>query len=193
MMHQIHMTSQPPATLSRYQAGLSGCRFCPMCKVAGEVSNLTLLESHSTRARAMMLWRSRQELHSLSTRQVELLYQSTLDSISEAWCISHAPVSSYVAEARAAIFEAGLAPDSVLAALERAVPEPPPLKASILLLAGEAAELGDPEAANSAAEMLRQNRNYRDVETLVIANSALAYCLGARDIARQQALQLVDQ
>ena len=193
MMHQTLMTSPAPAELSRYHAGLGGCRFCPMCKVAGDVSKLTFLESHSTRARAMMLWRARHELQSLSVRQVELLYQSTLDSISEAWCISHAPVSSYVAEARAAVFEAGLAPDVVMAAVERVAPEPPPVKANMLLLAGEAAEAGDAEAASFAAEMLRQNQSYGDVEVVVVASGALAYALGARGIARRQAEVVLDR
>ncbi len=140
-----------------------------------------------------MLWRSRHEIHSLSARQVELLYQSTLDSISEAWCISHPPVSAYVAEARAAVYEAGLAPDVVLATLKRPMPESLPVKSSMLLLGGEAAELGETDAVYAAAEILRNNRNYHDVEVLVIATSALAYCLGAREIAYQQALQLVDR
>ncbi len=193
MIDQLLTTSQPPVALSRYYAALSGCRFCPMCKVAGEVSNLTLLESHSTRARAMMLWRSRHELGLLSMRQVELLYQSTLDSISESWCIGHMPVSSYIAEARAAVFEAGLAPDTILAALERPMPEPAPMRAPVLLLAGESAESGDYEAARLAADALRRDQSYREIEVMVIANGALAYCLGDRSKARRQAELVVDR
>ncbi|RKY01203.1 MAG: hypothetical protein DRP54_04095, partial [Spirochaetes bacterium] len=66
-------------TLEEYRKYLYGCRFCPMCKPASDVANVTFLESHTTRARAMMLWRILNGYSDFSERDVELLYQSTLD------------------------------------------------------------------------------------------------------------------
>ena len=107
-------------SLKEYNSFLVGCRFCPMCKPAGEVSNLTMLESHTTRARAMMLWRIASGIDTWDRRKVEILYQSTLDSISQAWCVNHYPVSEYIVAARSEVFSSGLAPAEVQQALDSA-------------------------------------------------------------------------
>ena len=171
--------------LSDYADTLYGCRFCPMCKPAGEVANLTLLESHATRARAIMLWRIANGMAEWEPRGVELLYQSTLDSISEAWCISHYPVSGYMLAARAQVYAAGLAPEPVRQALRVTVEPPAPVPAEGLLLAGEAAELADETPVQSALAALAE-AGLR-VKPALMLSGALAYSLGARDQARQQA------
>jgi hypothetical protein len=79
-----------------------------MCKPAAEVANLTQLESHTTRARTMMLWRIAEGLIEWTPCEVALVYESTLDSISEAFDVFHYPVSQYMLAARADIWEAGL-------------------------------------------------------------------------------------
>ncbi len=106
-------------TLVDYEKYLYGCRFCPMCKPCSEVGNVTYRESHTTRARAMLIWRVLHGASEYSIRDVELLYQTTLDSVSEAWCVNHYPVSGYLLAARRRIFEEGLAPEPVRSILDR--------------------------------------------------------------------------
>ncbi len=171
--------------LDAYADVLSKCRFCPMCKPAAEVAGLTLLESHTTRARAMMLWQIAAGLASWQARDVELLYQCTLDSIAQAWCISHYPVSEYMAAARADVFAAGLAPAPVLRAVERGAQQNTSVRGDTVFLASEAAELGDKRAVELALRVLEQVGVHS--EPLVVLNGALAYSLGARWRAREQA------
>lgn len=184
------IAAAPWQMLQEHQDALHGCRFCPMCKPAGEVANLTLLESHSTRARAMMLWRLMDEEAVPSRRQIEILYQSTLDSISQAWCVSHYAVSEYVAAARAEVYKAGLAPEPVYAALSKMAPAPAQLRSSVILLGGEAAEAGDEQALDLGARLLREA--YPEVEAVSILSGALAYSLGAREIAWRQGEEVAD-
>ncbi|MCC7451657.1 MAG: (Fe-S)-binding protein [Anaerolineae bacterium] len=177
-------------SLSDYQDALYGCRFCPMCKPAGEVPNLTQLESHTTRARAMILWRVLNGMITWEPRAVEIIYQSTLDSIAEAWCISHYPASGYMAAARAEIYAAGLAPEPVQKAVQHsaAMPQPDAVNGDVILLASEIAELNDGARIDTALQALRS----MDAVPVVISSGALAYALGARDVARQQAQRVVD-
>ncbi len=177
-------------SLNAYEDKLYGCRFCPMCKPAGEVANLTLLESHTTRARAMMLWRVVHGMLAWTPRAVELLYQSTLDSISEAWCVSHYPVSGYMLAARAEVYAAGLAPLAVRDALAANGGPGPVKKADVLLLAAEIAELGDETPVSAALRALQKAG--LDAEPLVMRSGALAYSLGALDLAREQASAVAD-
>ena len=81
-------------------------RFSAMCKPAGEVANLTQLESQTTRGRTLIMWRVAAGHLTWGPREVELMYQSTLDSISEAFDVFHYPISRYMLDARAEIFEA---------------------------------------------------------------------------------------
>ncbi len=171
--------------LAAYRDALAGCRFCPMCKPAGEVSGLTLMESHTTRARALLLWRIAHGLATWEPRTAELLYQSTLDSISQAWCVSHYPVSDYVAAARAEVFEAGMVPEEVRQALLRPAPDSAAAQADALLLAGEAAELGDAGALQGAVEVVE--RSGVRAHPLLAASGVLAYNLGDRRQARAEA------
>lgn len=176
--------------LSHYQDTLYGCRFCPMCKPANEVANLTQYESHTTRARAMLLWRILNGMTQWTPRGVELLYESTLDSISEAWCVSHYAVSDYVLAARAEVYAAGLAPKVVRDALDIPTAAPQPVKAATLLLAGEFAELGSAERLPAGLAALKATGVA--AETVVIPSGALAYSLGAHDQAKQQAQAVSD-
>jgi Fe-S oxidoreductase len=169
--------------------GLAKCRFCPMCKPAAEVANLTLIESHSTRARAMMMWRIGAGLATWRPRDVELLYQSTLDSIAEAWCVSHYAFHDFMAAARADVFESGLAPEAVQHVAERDPFHPTNAKGSTILLASEAAELGDESAVDPALHLLESCGVHAG--PLLAMSGALANSLGARQKARTQAAQVV--
>ena len=177
-------------TLKQYADKLYGCRFCTMCKPAGEVLSVTHLESHSTRGRALLLWRIVSEMLEWQPRTVELIYQSTLDSISEAWCVNHYPVSSYVLAARGEAFAMGLAPQSVRTALASDVPAPEVPQAEAILLGGEAAQIENPELLAIACDALARAKI--DVQPVVMHSGALAYALGAFDLARDQASRVAE-
>lgn len=179
------MTSVEHEHLAQFREALDGCRFCPMCKPANEVANLVRAESHSTRSRAMILWRVLRGISAWTPRIVELLYQSTLDDISEAWCVSHYPVSAYVLAARADAYQAGMAPPTVVKALRRETQERTPKTCETLLLASEVAETSDPELAQAALRALAATGTNADVA--ILPSGALAYCLGDRTLAREQA------
>ena len=177
-------------SLRDYREVLYGCRFCSMCKPAGEVANLTQYESHTTRARAITLWRLAEGIAEWRPRDVELLYQSTLDSISQAWCVVDYPVSEYILAARAEAFAAGLAPAAAQQAARRTVPVPPTESAPVLLLGGEAAELGNSEHAREAIRALE--RAGTQAKAVVASSGALAYSLGDLAGARVQAHAVVE-
>ena len=181
--------------LDAYKKDLYELRFSPMCKPAGEVATLTRLESHTTRARTMMLWRIAEGIIEWGPREVELLYQSTLDSISEAFDVFHYPISQYMADARADVWEAGLAPECVKRAVEAStatsVDKPPTVSESgALLLAGEIAQLGD-DALLAPMSAALQTAGI-EASAWVAPTGALAYALGALDVARAQATQIIE-
>ena len=127
--------------LAEHQQELYELRFSPMCKPAAEVANLTQLEGHHVRARTMIMWRIAAGHLSWGPREVEILYQSTLDSISEAFDIFHYPISRYMLDARADVWEAGLVPKNIENVVEKnsnTLPVPPKkVTGGSLLLAGE--------------------------------------------------------
>jgi len=176
-------------SLASYEEYLYGCRFCPMCKPAAEVANITQLESHTTRARGMLLWRYLHDMTELTPRAVELLYQSTLDSISEAWCVNHYPVSAYTVSARAEAFGKGLAPEPVLEALGRRVPAQSDVRGDVLLLGSEAAEIGEISLLEPASRVLE--RAGHSFETLAMPSGAIEYCLGALKHGEERAREVV--
>ena len=174
--------------LKQHEAKLYELRFSPMCKPAGEVANLTQLESHTTRSHVMMMWRIAAGHLDWGEREAELIYESTLDSISEAFDVFHYPVSQYMLDARAEIWEAGLAPEAVVEAVND----------YISLVSQESPLNTDNDAVVLASEIIQLDRRQdfhktlaSALETLDIpagiwtANSgAMCYALGAREQAR---------
>ncbi len=145
--------------LEAHKKGLYELRFSPMCKPAAEVANLTQLESHTTRARTMMLWRITEGHLDWDEREVELLYESTLDSISEAFDVFHYPISQYMLDARADVWEAGLAPQNVKEVVElsfnTSVAEAPNISDGRNLLLGLGGEIA--QIKNGSMLALLQN------------------------------------
>ncbi len=177
--------------LEAYQKELFEIRFSPMCKPAGEVANFTQLESHMTRARMMMLWQIVKGQITWTPRRVELVYQSTLDSISEAFDMFHYPISDFMLAARADIWEAGLTPHSVKQVVRKneTFSARQPDTSGTMLLAGEVAHLSDESWLTSM--QLALARFNGEVSPWVAHSGALAYSLGARDVARSQARRVI--
>ena len=176
--------------LEAHKQDLYELRFSPMCKPAAEVANLTQLESHTTRARMMMMWRIAEGYLDWGNREVELLYESTLDSISEAFDVFHYPISQYMLDARADVWQANLAPEAIKRAVEASAKlsadDPPDVSESgYLVLAGEISLLDERERY---VNLLSTALDRANVDALVwkAPTGALAYALGARNIARSQ-------
>ena len=102
-----------------YEKYLWGCRFCPMCKPASDTANVTFLECHSARAHAMIIWRASNGIKEYTDKDIELLYKTNLDGVSEAFCVDHYPVTSYMLAARQDIVEAGREPQVVKNVFDR--------------------------------------------------------------------------
>ncbi len=179
--------------LANHTQALYELRFSPMCKPAGEVAYATKLESHTTRSRVMMMWRIAKNIITWQKREVELMYQSTLDSISEAFDVFHYPVSQYMLDARADIWDAGLAPECVMDAIEGNVfaAEMIPEGTDTLLLAGEIAQLGD--SALLAPMEAALKKVGVTARAWLAPTGAHAYALGAREAATLMAQNVVSQ
>lgn len=176
--------------LKKHTKDLYELRFSPMCKPAAEVANLTQLESQTTRSRIMMLWRIVESYIDWTPRNVELIYESTLDSISEAFDVFHYPISQYMLAARADIWEADLAPETVRrsvatsASTEIVTPE----ASETMVLAGEIAQLDNQNLLSPIQDALEKCNI--DASTWIAPTGALAYTLGAREVAREQAAKI---
>ncbi len=171
-------------TLKEFEKDLYGCRFCPMCKPASEVANITQVESHTTRARAMMVWRYTAGVAELSRDEIELLYRCTLDSVSEAWCVNHYPVSAYVAAARRSIVSQDRAPEEVKAALGFSTTLEEKGEGEVLFLACEIAQTNQEAMLDVALEVLEKG-GIR-ARALPLLDGSFAYSLGAEKEARDR-------
>jgi len=182
----------------RYEEYLYGCRFCPMCKPFGEVSNVTKDESHSTRIRGMLLWQVVSGKAKWNENIAKIVYESSLNSVNKEWCISHYPVPDYILAARADLVEAGIAPTSVkdysiptfsdfaesLARFDNSLGE-------IMFYPGDAIAANDPGAAKAALELISAAGHSIRLPEKLIDSGALAFCLGRKDLALSQAKNVV--
>ena len=180
-------------TLEEYRKYLYGCRFCPMCKPASDVANVTFLESHTTRARAMMLWRILNGYSDFSERDVELLYQSTLDSISWCWCVHHYPVSEYILSARNEVLKRGIIPDCVKQVLDESsnnISDGISLSSDTIFLSSEIGESGSSIASEIALEIIKMV--YSNAEEVRMNLGNLHFNLGDFDETIKRANGLVE-
>jgi hypothetical protein len=173
--------------LAAHKQALYELRFSTMCKPAAEIANLTQLESHTVRARTLMFWRLAMGYIDWGPREAELTYESTLDSISAAFDIFHYPIHEYMLDARADIWDLDLVPDAVKRVVEasKLKESSPAPEGDTILLAGEIAQLDD----ESLLEPIQNALSAVGVEapTWVAISGALAYTLGARQVAKIQA------
>lgn len=174
--------------LPDFRSHVTALRFCPMLAPAGEVAAVSDCDGHTLRARMVLLWRALDLGSALDGRSSELLFQSTLDSISQAYDPYHAPVWDIMRAARADMLANGGAPEPVAAALAKlekfAASSAPQAKRIILL--GEIALCSDDCLGRSLAEALRAAR-YGEGEPWLALTGATALALGDRALARRQA------
>lgn len=177
--------------LAAHKQALYELRFSTMCKPATEVANLTQLESHTVRARTLMFWRIVMGYINWGPREAELTYESTLDSISAAFDVFHYPIHEYMLDARADIWDIDLAPEAVREVVKASVKKevPPAPQGDTLLLAGEIDQLGD--VALLEPIMAALEAAGIEASPWVVPSGALAYALGAREVAKIQAQKVV--
>lgn len=175
--------------LAAMAADISALRFCPMYVPADEVAGITRLESHTTRARAVQMWRIAAGHARWTARDAAILYETTLDSLSEAFDVWHAPIRRMMLAARADIWASGLAPPCVVRAVGVLEAEAVPVIApcETVFIGGEAAQCAEAGAyLEGMAELL-------DGATCLATQTGAAACaLGAVDAARRQAEGLRD-
>jgi hypothetical protein len=170
-----------------------------MCKPFGEVSNLTHLETHTTRVRGMFLWLILKGYQSWTERLVALMYESTLDSASQGWCVSDYPVPEMILAARADIVEAGLAPEHVLGYEPSALSSYEGLgdiaaggEEDTLFYPGDAIAAGESARLGPGLRLLRQGDPGVGLVRLPVDSGGLALCLGRRDLALAQAERFLE-
>lgn len=174
--------------LPDFRSQVTALRFCPMLAPAGEVAAVSECDGHTLRARMVLLWRALDMGCALDGRSSELLFQSTLDSISQAYDPYHAPVWDIMRAARADAIANGGAPEPVAAALARleTLTASSAPQAKRIMLLGEIALCGDDSLGRTLAEALRA-AGYGEAEPWLAATGATALALGDRALARRQA------
>jgi Fe-S oxidoreductase len=170
-----------------------------MCSPFGEVGNILNDEPHSTRIRALILWRILKGYDEWSRDIGRLLYESTLDSVSQAWCINHYPVADYIIAARADIFDAGVAPTSVA---DYAIREEMKFNRPFKSLAASDSDVifypGDSIAGENlpAVEAILKLLVHSDLGVAIPKAlhdcGGLAYCLGREELAKGRAVRVVE-
>lgn len=174
-------------TLEEHRDNLAICRFCPMCKPAGEVGAILPSESNTTRGRALLVWRLLDGRAAWTPRTSEILFETTLDGIAQAWCVGHLDVPGYLRAARAAAWDAEAVPAPVRDALDPI----PTLRihgsGDTLLVGGELSEAGDEHELARLAAFLGDG-----VAWAVGPTGRLADDLGRRELAIAQRRDLTD-
>ncbi len=170
-----------------FEEYLLGCRFCPMCKPASDTLNSTFIESLSTRARAMIIWRVLNGERDYTPKEAELLYRTNLDGVSEAFCVDHYPVSDYLLAAREDIVTSGVVPPPVKRILDREYKTEIAPKGEVILFA-EGVELDFDRAWAKAAEL----GNKIDAGIIGAYTGYVPYVLGSRDKAVAEARSFID-
>jgi len=178
--------------IKNYNKYLVGCRFCPMCKPFGEVSNITKDETHSTRVRGMLLWQIANEKTKWDDATIKLIFESTLDSVSQAFCVNHYPVPEYMVAARMDIVEANLEPEcvrlyepAISQSIDKSVQAFSNPDAEVLFYPGDALSANYGASTNAITQVLSRAEVSVKLPDRLSDCGGLAYCLGKIDQARE--------
>lgn len=90
------------------------CRFCIMCHVADRVASLVRRESYTPRGRGAILFAIDRGLLELDDAVADIMYTTLNDGSLREWCVGNYDHEDLVLDARAKIFQRGLAPERVL-------------------------------------------------------------------------------
>lgn len=186
-------------TIRDYAQKLYDCRFCTMCKPYGEVSSVTKDEAHSTRVCSMLLWQVADGKAQWDEHISKIVYESSLNSVNQVWCLDHNPVPQYILAARADLVEAGLEParvkeyrvplvDGFMETLESYTDS----SSEVVFYPGDALAAGDPNASIAALKLVTGAGQKLKLPSNLHDSGAVAYCLGKINLVREQAALLID-
>ncbi|MEJ5378479.1 MAG: (Fe-S)-binding protein [bacterium] len=89
------------------------CRFCPMCQVADRVGSIVRRESYTPRGRGAILFALDRGLLEWDDTVADIMYTTLNDGLIQAWCVGRYDHEELILDARARLFERGLAPEGV--------------------------------------------------------------------------------
>ncbi len=98
---------------------IRACRHCPMCNVADRVAQLVYRESYAPRGRGAILFAIDQGLLDWDETVAEIMYTTLNDGLLQEWCVGNYDHEELVLDARAKIFQQGLAPEEVVNFVKR--------------------------------------------------------------------------
>ena len=92
---------------------IKACRFCPMCQIADRTAQLVRRESYTPRGRGAILAAIENGFLEWDETVADIMYTTLNDGLIQAWCVGNYDHEELILDARAKIFEQGLAPEGV--------------------------------------------------------------------------------
>lgn len=92
---------------------IRACRFCPMCHIADRSAQLVRRESYTPRGRAAILSAIEAGFLEWDETVADIMYTALNDGLLKEWCVGNYDYEELIVDARARIFELGLAPEEV--------------------------------------------------------------------------------
>lgn len=146
-----------------------------------------------------MIWHVLNHGQNWNSETARSIFESTLDSASQTWCVHQYPVSNYILAARADIVEAGVAPVEVM---QYQIPEPDKgfftLRgsegngAAAIFYPGDALTAGNTASTIAALKLFRTKGDAVELPAEWLDCGAMAYCLGRVDLARERAARVTE-
>lgn len=120
------------------------CRFCPMCYVADRVAKIVQRESYSPRGRGAIINAVEQGLLKADRDVADILFTTLNDGLIQKWCVGNYDHDELILDARARLFDQGLAPDEIAGFVKnlRANPSPGAAPGEVLAAAGVSVDPG---------------------------------------------------
>jgi Fe-S oxidoreductase len=91
------------------------CRFCMMCHCADRVGQVVRRESYTPRGRGAIIFALDEGFLDYDEGVADIMYTTLNDRMIQHWCVGNYDHEELVIDARARIFEKGLAPEDVIA------------------------------------------------------------------------------
>ena len=92
---------------------IGACRFCPMCHIADRTAQLVRRESYTPRGRGAILAAIELGILEWDETVADIMYTTLNDGLIQAWCVGNYDHEELILDARAKIFQQGLAPEAV--------------------------------------------------------------------------------
>ncbi len=184
-------------------ATTDNCRYCLMCRHVCPVGHVTRLETLTPHGWGLMIASVRRGLLHWNEATITALYQCADCGTCRSHCVTDQPLPEAIAETRAEVVAAGLAPAAVLAVAERLAafgnpyvertPEPPTGEGPVALFVGDEVAYRWPTALDAVLRLLAA----LDIRPALVGrgrnNGYLASSLGFPDLARSLAQATLEE